>query len=122
MNDEPSDTANLSAHNPMKPILVILAVLLVVSNGFWLYHSLDNGITATYREVSLQENQEALAQALQIINAAQPAISRNELIKAAQVSTNFAEPFEKDGYLWIGRLGFRLSDEGILLEAVPAWH
>lgn len=105
----------------MKTALLILAVLLLATNGFWLYRTLDNGITSTYREVSLRENQEALAQALQIIRVSRPTATREEVIEAAQTSHESSRPFEKEGYLWTGRLGLRFSEDGKLVEAVPAW-
>lgn len=97
----------------------LLAVVLVLSNGWWAYRTLDAGITHTYQSASLEESQQALAQALAVIKAnaaANP--SKAEVIAAAQAAWPAVEPFEKDGYLWVGRLGLRFNDAGRLVEAV----
>ena len=106
----------------MKSALVILTLLLLATNGFWLYHTFDTGITITHQDVSHRDTKEALAQALKIIKASEPTASREEVMEAAQIPSNSTEAFEKDGYVWIGRLGLRFSEDGKLLEAVPAWN
>jgi hypothetical protein len=41
-----------------------LAVLLVGSNAWWAYQSLDGGVTQMYMRASLNDNAQALAQTL----------------------------------------------------------
>lgn len=97
----------------------LLAVVLVLSNGWWAARTLDAGISRTYQRASMEETQQALAQALAVIKAnAGASPSRAQVILAAQAAWPSVEPFEKDGYLWVGRLGLRFNEAGRLVEAV----
>ena len=97
----------------------LLAVALVVSNAWWAYRLLDAGVSYTYQGVSLEENQQALSQALAIIKVlSENNASREQILQAAQKAWPSTEPFEKDGYLWVGRLGLRFNEADHLIEAV----
>ncbi len=100
----------------------LLGIALIASNAWWAYHALDAGVSYTYQGVTLEENRQGLAQALAIINStASQGASRAEVIAAAQNAWPSSEPFEKEGYLWVGRLGLRFNDAGQLVEAVPGF-
>jgi hypothetical protein len=95
----------------------ILTVALVTSNAWWAYQLLDAGVSYTYRGASLEENQQALSQALAIIEVTRSGdASRDQIVAAANRAWSSGEPFEKDGYLWVGRLGLRFTDDGKLEE------
>lgn len=72
---------------------------------------------------SPEKNKEALNQALALL----PLIgnnetSRREIISVAQkVRPGPVEPFEKDGCVWVGRLGLRFNKEDKIVEAVAGW-
>lgn len=53
--------------NGAKIAIVSLVVALVASNGWWVYHALDHGITITYMGVALDDNKTALSQTLAIL-------------------------------------------------------
>ena len=96
-----------------------LAAALVASNAWWAYRLLDAGVTQTYQSASLEESQQALSQSLAVIKAmAASNYSQQAIIGAAEAAWPGDEPFEKDGYLWVGRLGLRFNAEGRLVEAV----
>ena len=102
-------------------VIVALAVLLVASNAWWAYRLLDAGVSATYREVSLENHRTALGQILAIIPIAlRPGATQPEILRAAQKDGN-PEVFEKDGYVWVGRVGLKFDGAGHLVEVVPAW-
>jgi len=102
-------------------VIIALAVLLVASNAWWAYRLLDTGVSATYREVSLENHRAALGQILAIIPiAVRPGATRAEILRAAQKDGN-PEVFEKDGYVWVGRVGLKFDGAGHLVEVVPAW-
>lgn len=106
-----------------KPALaiVLLGLALVASNVWWAYRALDAGISYTYLSVSAEESQQGLAQALAIIKAtANHGATRAEVIAAAKKAAPGLEPFEKEGYLWVGSLGLRFNEAGQLVEAVSA--
>jgi len=103
-------------------IISLLTVALVTTNALWAYRVLDLGVTLTYQGASLEENQQTLSQALAIVKAsADSSASRTQLIEAAQKAWPSSEPFEKDGYLWVGRLGLRFNNNGRLVEAVAGF-
>ena len=100
----------------------MLTVALVATNALWAYRVLDLGVTLTYQGASLEENQQALSQALAIIKtSAKPNASRAQVVEAAQKAWPSSEAFEKEGYLWVGRLGLRFNESGRLVEAVSGF-
>jgi len=107
----------------MRPALAIsaLAVALIGSNAWLAYRNLDAGVTATYRQVSLEDHRTALAQVLAILPlAVRPGATRAEILEAARRDDK-TEPFEKDGYVWVGRVGLKFDGSGHLVDVVPAW-
>lgn len=102
--------------------ITILAVALVASNAWWAYRTLDAGVTYTYQSVALEDNQEALKQALAAIKASSsPNATKEKIIAAARGSLPSADIFEKDGYVWVGKIGLRFNSNGQLEEVTPAW-
>ena len=96
----------------------LLVVTLVASNAWWAYITVDTGITRTYQKVSFEETQQALSQALAIIKVtSSPTVTRTHIIEASEKAWSAGEPFEKDGCLWVGRLGLRFDTKGKLIEA-----
>jgi hypothetical protein len=103
-------------------MIALLALALVSTNAWWAHETLDAGVSSSYQGVSLEEHRQALSQALAIINVAALAnATRGQVIAAARNGGPPSEPFEKDGYLWVGRLGLRFDRSGKLIEAVPSW-
>lgn len=85
------------------------------------YRFLDNAITRSYQSAALEERQQALSQAFAIVKAnGSFSPSRASVIAAAHAARPAVEPFDKDGYLWVGRLGLRFIQAGQLVEAAAA--
>ena len=85
--------------------------------------AVDAGVTATYNEVTLRENREALDQALAALPvAANPDSKPKDIIAAASHTYLNVDPFTKDGFTWVGRLGFAFSESGQLIEVRKAWQ
>jgi hypothetical protein len=102
--------------------IVLLAGALVVSNAWWFYQALDAGITATYRDVSFRDNEEALAQAIAVIPVAiRRDATREQVIAAATTAAKFSDSFEKDGYVWVGKIGLKFNDAGRLESVAKSW-
>nr|CAS02450.1 putative integron gene cassette protein [uncultured bacterium]CAS02483.1 putative integron gene cassette protein [uncultured bacterium] len=100
-------------------IISLLVVALVATNTWWAFRLLDAGVSYTHQSQSLEENQQALSQALAIAEALGTSeVTRARLIEAAQEAWGPTEPFEKDGYLWVGRLGLRFDESERLVEVV----
>ena len=98
-----------------------LIVALIASNAWAVYKIVDVGVTLHYSNGELKESQEALSQALAIIKVSSaPGVTRSQIVDAAKKALPDVEPFEKDGYLWVGRLGLRFDPRGRLVEVVPS--
>ena len=102
--------------------IVLLSFALIGSNIWWAYGALDAGITYTYQQDSLQKSQEALTQAVAVIKASGQGATKEAVLAAAISSAEGAtEPFEKEGYIWVGSIGLRFSEGGHLQEVAPSW-
>jgi hypothetical protein len=102
-----------------KIAIAVLAVALVASNLWWVYLTIDQGITRTYAQASSATTSELLKQALAVLNAgAGTGATREKILRAAQVGDPTNAPFEKEGYVWVGQLGLRFNSQGQLTTAV----
>jgi hypothetical protein len=52
---------------------------------------------------------------------ARAGVSQPEIIAAARLAGPQVEPFEKDGFLWVGKIGLRFDAQGRLVEVARAW-
>ena len=103
--------------------IVALGVALVATNVWWAYQLVDSGVALTHQNDSLRLSQRALSQALSVIEVGCGSDGKREdvIAAASAAADDAAEPFEKEGYLWVGDLGLKFSEDGRLMEAVPAW-
>ena len=102
--------------------IILLSVALVGSNSWWLYAFIDSGITASYRQESLERHHKALGQALVIAPiAARIAANREEVLEVARAAANGDQGFEKEGLVWVGELGYRFDESGRLVELQTNW-
>jgi hypothetical protein len=101
--------------------IVVLSVAFLGSNAWWAYQLLDAGVTQTYTDVSNKESQQALAQSLAVISAASSKdATRESVIAAANQTGNSSEPFEKDGFVWVGQIGLKFDTQGKLIAATTS--
>jgi hypothetical protein len=104
-------------------IILVLAFALLASNGLWIYQSIDAAVTAGYREASWKDNHDALAQALAILPVvARSDSTREQVLDAAKQAANSGDSFEKDGFIWIGKIGLKFDRDGRLIDVSPAWE
>lgn len=100
----------------------LLTAALLMSNAWWAYRHVDIAVTRAYQSAAMEESQQALAQALAVIHAsALPHPSKASVVQAAHAAWPAGEPFERDGYLWVGRLGLRFDEAGKVIEAVAGF-
>lgn len=72
--------------------------------------------------VSLEDNQIALDQTLAVLEkVASPEATRQSIIDAAASVTGDQNPFEKDGFVWTGRIGLKFDEAGQLIEVSKSW-
>lgn len=104
----------------MKISIVILSILLLASNAFWLYQVVDIGVTLSYRGQQTFELEETRKQLM----ATMPEIAKNvikeDVVAAARKYTD-QEVFEKGGCTWVGWLGFKFDDRNQLISVSPSW-
>ena len=99
----------------------MLGTLLVSTNMWWMYVTMDNAVTASYREDQLSLTRQALGQLLFLIPELKATATKKELVAAAE--RLFKETaFEKDGCIWVGRLGLKFDDNDRLVHVAPAWN
>ena len=104
------------------PTHLALLAALVLSNGAWAFALLDAGVTQTYMAASLDDHAGALQQALALLPVvARPGVGRAEILAAARSPGGISEPFDKDGFTWIGHIGLQFDADGRLVAAAPAW-
>ncbi|MEX2498473.1 MAG: hypothetical protein WD397_06315 [Wenzhouxiangellaceae bacterium] len=91
---------------------------LVLSNVFWIYNTIDFGITHTYAMQSCEESSKALEQLISLLPIAIQSQHTREAILSASRVRGDEVVFEKHGLTWVGGLGLRFSDEGKLVEVI----
>lgn len=105
-----------------KIIVIVLVLALIASNAWWAFHLLDSGVTQTYMGVSLEDNKEALRQTLAILPVvAQKGATREKIISAALMKGDKTDVFEKDGFVWVRKIGLKFNKDGQLVEVSRAW-
>ncbi len=95
-----------------KKAIIVLLIALVGSNLFWLYRTIDFGISYTYMESSATDCFRTLRVAVAVIPiAADPNSSKANVVSAAERVSD-AESFEKDGFVWVDGLGLGFDVSG----------
>ena len=106
-----------------KITIIVLAVALLLSNGWWAYCLLDAGVTQTYMGVNLDDHKEALTQSLTLLPiVARRGVTQKEIQAAARLPGDTLDSFEKDGFVWIGKIGLKFDAQGQLVAARRAWE
>ena len=125
-------------------LTLVLATLLVASNLWWLYVSIDTAVTQTYSHVERETADLALRQALTLLPVAFAARDKEGFLAATEQRLRTAgpeaggyalgdetgeegrfglgRPFEKNGCTWIGTLGFRFDEGGSLQHVSRGWN
>lgn len=101
-------------------VIIGITTLLLGSNAAWAYLLLDAAVGRTYLQAAYDEARSTAVQALGLLPEVARAAGREEVITAARRLAPEAEPFEQDGFVWIGQLGVRFDGAGRLVEARAA--
>ena len=105
--------------NRSRITIALLVAALVASNAWWAYRVLDAGISQTYMRASFDSTNELLTQTLAVLPVvAKPSASAAEILKAARVPGDSVDPYEKDGFVWVGQLGLKFDKDGRFVRAV----
>ena len=98
----------------MKLLTATLGLLLVGSNAWWMYQSIDRGVTDTYRE---QERYETANRVVALSTLAGEAVTgkpKAEVVALLKRLFPEHEPFEKDGSLHTLWVSLPLSATGLV--------
>jgi hypothetical protein len=99
-----------------------LGLALVGTNAWWVYQVFDDAVSKSHLVTSLDDNKEALEQALVLMPyLAQSGHTKSEIINAAQKTTSRETTFERDGVVWVGKIGFQFNDKDQLVKVLRAW-
>jgi hypothetical protein len=82
----------------MKPKywIITLAIALVLSNGFWLYQTIDTGITMTYQDSSFELAQKMYEQTILLANMQIIGLGADEVITKIGKDVYGLEPLESE--------------------------
>ena len=96
---------------------IVLSLALLLTNGFWIFVTIDNAITASYNDVSLESCCRGFRVSLAILRVVtKPAATRDAIMAAAQRAAPGYQPFEKDGFTWIGEVALKFGPGGHLVD------
>jgi hypothetical protein len=104
----------------MKLIIAVLVLLLIVTNGFWLYGAVDQGVTLSYRDQQIYQLEETRKVLMAVIPKLASNLTKEEIISIASEHTD-QEVFEKEGCTWVGWIGLKFSKKGSLQSVSPSW-
>lgn len=97
--------------------IVVLIALLIGTNAWWAYRTIDNGITQTYLKDSMEHASRGFNQTVAILPLVARGANRDDIVSAAKRASKLDSlPFEKDGYVFVGELGLKFDTAGKFLE------
>lgn len=91
--------------------IIILIVLLLGSNAYWIYNTIDFGLSYTYLEASAEHASKRAEQAIQVANLNLIGLDADEAQALLHSDAYDLETFEKEGCLWVGGICLRLDSE-----------
>ncbi|MCG7964768.1 MAG: hypothetical protein N0E54_18850 [Candidatus Thiodiazotropha taylori] len=104
----------------MKWLINVLVLLLIITNGYWLYGALDQGVMLSYRDQQVYELEETRKQLMAVMPKVARNLTKEEVVTMASEHTD-QEVFEKEGCTWVGWIGLKFSEKGSLLSVSPSW-
>lgn len=104
----------------MKIAIIVLLILLVGTNAFWVYQALDSGVTASYRDDTINRFQKTQDQLMATIPKLAGSQEKAEIVDTFEAFTD-QETFEKEGCTWVGWVGLKFGDDDRLLAVSPSW-
>ena len=97
-----------------KVVISILSISLLITNFFWLYQSLNNGVSLTYLEASLETQTKISEQLFVLTNAQLIGKSINEVNKIVPLDIYGSPPFIKDDCLYYGSVCLIIGTNGTI--------
>ena len=104
----------------MKKTAIILGILLILTNGLWLYKIFDQFVTQSFRDHQVYELEETRKQLMQMMPVLVENLPKEKIIEIASQYSN-TEKFEKNGCIWVGWIGLKFGKDGNLESVSPVW-
>ena len=99
---------------------VLVSILFVASNGWWLYSAIDTAVTQTFRDQMLFERTKTTNTLAAMLPSLAEGKSRDDIVATAEKAVG-EKAFEKDGATWVGLVGLVFDDKGALTQVRPSW-
>ncbi len=93
-----------------KLAIILLVLALIGTNAYWLFVIIDQGITQTYMDSSLEMSQKQYEQSVILSNLELNGMSSEEAIKRIGKDVYGSEPFIKEGCIWAGQVCLSLEN------------
>jgi len=97
-----------------KTIIVALALLLVGSNLFWIFRAVDDGVTVTYMEASLDSLRDSQSAAITLANLNLIGLPADVALEKIRARVDAASVFEKqsENCIVVSQVCVQLDDSG----------
>ena len=92
----------------------ILLILLIGSNGWWLYQAIDLAVTDKYRQQQEYEADRTISALKTVTTEFVRGSSKEQLLDTLNRTFPDDEPFEKDGAIHVAFLSFPIADDGLI--------
>ncbi len=92
----------------------ILFVLLVASNGWWLYHAIDAAVTGKYQEQNRYEAERTIGALKAVTDELVKGMPEARFREVLAEALPDEEPFDKEGMIHVGFLSFPVSEDGLV--------
>jgi hypothetical protein len=104
----------------MKWVITVLVLLLILTNGYWFYGAIDQGVTLSYRDQQLYQLEETRKQLMAVMPKVARNLTKEEVVSMASEHTD-QEVYEKEGCTWVGWMGLKFNEKGSLQSVSPSW-
>ena len=95
--------------------------MLILSNGYWVFQVVDQGVTQSYRDQQVYELEETRKQLMHMVPELAANLPKKKIVEIASLHSS-EELFEKDGCVWVGWIGMKFDENGKLKSVSPTWN
>lgn len=98
----------------MKYWIIFLVVLLLGTNGFWVFVLIDDAVTCAYSDSSFELTEKMYRQSVVLANLELIGKTANEAVEIIGKDVYGLEPFIKEGCVYAGQVCVRLNENNIV--------
>ncbi len=100
--------------------IICLSIALIGSNVFWVYAIVDNGVTITYMQSSMDYLQSQLEQTIVLSNMDLVGLSTQEALLRIGKDVDGFDPFIKEECIWAGQVCMQLENNYVSEIRLPS--